>query len=54
MLQLLILLVVVGAALYILQMVPIDGTIKRIIQVIVIVILVIYALKLVLPIAGIG
>ena len=54
MLQLLILLVVVGAALYILQMVPIDGTIKRIIQVIVIVILVIYALKLLLPIAGIG
>jgi hypothetical protein len=54
MLQLLILLIVVGAALYILQMVPIDGTIKRIIQVIVIVILVIYALKLLLPIAGIG
>ena len=54
MLQLLILLIVVGAALYILQLVPIDATIKRIIQVIVIVILVIYAIKLLLPIAGLG
>lgn len=54
MLQFIILLVIVGAALYLLQLIPIDATIKRIIQVIVIVILVIWAIKLILPMAGIG
>lgn len=54
MLQFIILLVIVGAALYLLQLIPIDATIKRIIQVIVIVILVIWAIKLLLPMAGIG
>jgi len=52
--QFLIVLIIVGAALYLLQLVPIDGTIKRIIQVIVIVFLVIWAIKLLLPMAGIG
>lgn len=54
MLQFLIVLIVVGGALYILQLVPIDGTIKRIIQVIVIIVLVIWALKLLIPMAGLG
>lgn len=51
-LQLLILLIVVGALLYILNMLPIDATVKRIIQVIAIVILAVYLLKLLLPGAG--
>jgi len=54
MLQFLIVLVIVGAALYLLQLIPIDATIKRIIQVIVIVILVIWAIRVLLPMAGIG
>lgn len=54
MLQFLIALVIVGAALYLLQLVPIDGTIKRIIQVIVIVFLVIWAIRVLLPMAGVG
>ena len=53
-LQFIIILIIVGAALYLLQLVPIDATIKRIIQVIVIVFLVIYAIKLLAPMAGIG
>lgn len=54
MIQFLIVLIIVGAALYLLQLVPIDATIKRIIQVIVVVILVIYAIRLLLPMGGIG
>jgi hypothetical protein len=54
MLELLIALIIIGAALYLLQLLPIDGTIKRIIQVIVIVALVIWALKMLLPMAGLG
>jgi hypothetical protein len=52
MLQFLIALVIIGAALYLLQLIPIDDTVKRIIQVIVIVVLVIYAIKILLPFAG--
>lgn len=52
--QFIVALVIVGALLYILQLLPIDGTIKRIIQVVVIVVLVIWALRLLLPMAGLG
>jgi hypothetical protein len=50
--EFLIVLVIIGAALYLLQFLPIDGTVKRIIQVIVIVILVIWAIRMLLPMAG--
>ena len=45
MIELLIALIIVGAVLYLLQLVPIDGTIKTIIQVIVIVAVLIYVLR---------
>ena len=51
MIELLIALVIVGAILYLLQLVPIDGTIKTIIQVVVIVGVVIYILRH-LPLLG--
>lgn len=54
MIELLIALVIVGAVLYLLQLVPIDGTVKTIIQVIIIVFLVIWAIKILLPMAGIN
>lgn len=47
--NLLIVLLVVGAVLYLLTLVPIDGTIKTIIQVIVIVAVVVYVIKLFAP-----
>lgn len=47
--SLLIALVVIGAALYLLQLVPMDATVKRVIQVIAIVAVVIWALRNVLP-----
>jgi hypothetical protein len=52
--EFLIVLVIIGAALYLLQLLPIDGTIKRIIQVVVIVILAIWAIRMLLPMAGLG
>lgn len=52
MISFLIALVIIGAILYLLQLIPIDGTIKQIIQVIVIVALVIYAIRILLPLAG--
>lgn len=52
--EFIIALVIVGAALYILQLLPIDATVKTIIQVIVVVIIVIYAIRLLLPFAGLG
>ena len=54
MMELLIALIVFGAALYILQLLPIDATVKRVIQIIAIVILAVWALKLLLPMAGLG
>lgn len=50
----LIALVIVGAALYLLNLAPIDDTVKRVIQVIVIVVLIVYAIRLLLPMAGLG
>jgi predicted membrane protein len=52
--QFLIALVIIGAGLYLLNLAPIDGTIKRIIQVVVIVVLIVMAIKLLLPMAGLG
>lgn len=48
MIELLIFLIVLGAALYILQLLPIDGRIKQIIQVVAIVVAVVYLIRLVL------
>jgi uncharacterized membrane protein len=45
MIELLIALLIVGAAIYLLQLVPIDGTIKTVIQVIVIVGVIIWLLR---------
>lgn len=52
MLSLLIILIIAGAALYIVGLLPIDATIKRVVQVIAIVVLVIYALRMLWPMAG--
>jgi hypothetical protein len=52
MVEFLIALVIVGAILYLLQLLPIDGTVKQIIQVIAIVFVVIWAIKVLLPAAG--
>jgi hypothetical protein len=49
--HLLIVLVVVGAALYLLQLIPMDATVKRVIQVIAIVLIVIWAIRTLLPVA---
>jgi hypothetical protein len=53
-LTLVIALIVCGALLYLLQFLPIDETIKKVIQVIVIVVLAIYVLKALWPMAGLG
>jgi len=45
MINILIILLIVGAALYLIQFVPIDNTIKRIIQVVVIIAAIIYVLR---------
>lgn len=45
MIELIIMLLIVGAALYVLQIVPIDAVIKRIIMVIVIIAAAIYVLR---------
>lgn len=51
-LQFLIVCIIVGAALYLLGLLPIDATMKMIVKVIVIVAFAIYALKLLAPLAG--
>lgn len=51
-LQLIIIFIIVGAALYILNLLPIDATVKRIAQVVAIVILAVYLLKALLPASG--
>jgi hypothetical protein len=52
MVEFLIALVILGAALYLLQLLPIDATVKQIIQVIAIVFIVIWAIRTLLPLAG--
>ena len=53
MIELLVALVILGAALYLLQLVPLDGTIKTIIRVVVIVGVVVYVLRH-LSVLGLG
>jgi hypothetical protein len=45
MISLIIILIIVGALLYVLQYLPLDGTIKMIINVLVIVVIAIYVLR---------
>jgi hypothetical protein len=47
--SLLIALVVVGVALYLLQLIPMDATVKRIIQVLAILLIVLYVLNAIRP-----
>ena len=54
MLQLLIIAIIVGAIVYIVQLLPINGTIKQVAVVIAVVILAIYAIRILAPMAGIG
>lgn len=51
---LLILCVVVGAALYLLQLVPMDATVKQVIKVVVILILVVYVILFLATLAGLS
>lgn len=52
MIEFLIALVIIGAALYLLQLIPMDARIKTVVQVIAIVFVVIYAIRVLLPAAG--
>lgn len=52
--QLLILAIIVGALVYIVKLLPIDETIKRVAVIIAVVVLAIYALKALAPMAGLG
>lgn len=54
MIEFLIALVILGAILYLLNLLPIDATVKRIIQVIAIVFIVIYAIRVLLPMSGLN
>jgi len=54
MLNIIVALLIIGALLYLLQYLPIDGTIKRIIQVIAIVVLAIWLLKELWPMTGLN
>lgn len=54
MLNILVALIIIGALLYLLRLLPIDATVKRIIQVIAIVILVVWLLRELWPATGLG
>lgn len=54
MIELLIALIVLGAALYIVSLLPINATIKQIIYVVAIVFVAIYVLRTFLPEVGLG
>lgn len=54
MVHLLIALIIVGAVLYLVTLLPIDATVKRIIQVVAIVIIAIYLIREFMPAAGLG
>jgi hypothetical protein len=54
MLKLFIALILIGALVYVIELLPIDATFKRIVQVIAIVVAVIWALKVLWPMAGLG
>lgn len=52
--SLLILIVVVGFALYLLNFAPIDGTMKQIIKAIAILVVIVLAIKALVPLVGLG
>jgi hypothetical protein len=52
MIELLIVLLVLGAGLYVLELLPIDGTVKRIIQVVAVVAVVVWLLRMFAPSLG--
>ncbi len=54
MLTILITLIVVGAALYVIERLPLDGNVKTILQVFLVVVLAIYVLRFVWPMTGLG
>lgn len=54
MLQLLIALVIIGAILYLINIIPMDSRIKTVIMVLAIVFIVIWALRILAPMAGIS
>jgi len=54
MLSILIAAIIIGALLYLLSFLPIDGTIKKVIQVVAIVLLAIWLLKALWPMVGIS
>jgi len=54
MLSILIAAIIIGALLYLLQLIPIDATVKKVIQVVAIVLLAIWLLKALWPMIGAG
>lgn len=54
MLSLLVIAIIVGAIIYIVRLLPIDDTFKSIVTVIAIVVFAIYAIRLLVPMAGLG
>lgn len=50
----LILCVIVGAGLYLLQLIPMDAAIRSIVRVVAIVLLAVMAIKMLMPVAGLG
>lgn len=54
MLSLLIALIIIGAVLYVIQLLPIDAVVKKIIVVIAVVLLAIWAIRVLLPMAGVA
>ena len=54
MISFLIALVILGAVLYVLRLLPIDATVKQIIYVVAVVFIAIYAIKTLLPMANLG
>lgn len=52
--ELLIGLIIIGAVLYVVSLLPINGTVKQIIYVIAIVVLAIWLIRTFLPMAGLG
>lgn len=53
-LQLLIIAIIVGALVYVVQILPLNATIKQVVIVIAVVVLAIYAIRLLAPMAGLG
>ncbi len=54
MINALVILIVFGAVLYLVSLIPLDQTVKRIIQVVAIVVLAVWAIKTLLPAAGLS